>query len=481
MEHIFWRSIVQHFFENDDYEILTPFGWEDFSGLVYNENVNKPSLEIMFLDGTSITATYEHRFYVDGTEVKAEDLKVGMELESVSSISKNIIQINQTILEDTYDIFNSKSHIIFANDVKSHQCDEMAFLAPRVAVDFWSAIGPTLATGGKCIITSTPNSDEDQFAQIWYAANRTIDEFGNELPNGLGSNDFKAFIAYWYQHPDRDEEWAKTERAKFGYEKFSREYDLKFLTADSTLIDSQALANMISTEVSFKTGEVRWWERPQPNKIYCISLDPSAGVGKDFAAIQVWRLPEMVQVGEWMHNKSDVATQIKTVIQIAKLIDREQRAHSTQYNEPEIFWTFENNSYGQAVVELINEFGLDSIPAQLISETGMAGGRPRRGLNTNGGNKSKSNTKLKSLIESNQLEIKSKILITQLKNYVITGAGFAAKSGEHDDLVSAMLLIVRMSQLIAKWDDSTALQLRTSNLLDIDDLDEGLPMSMGRW
>jgi hypothetical protein len=45
--------------------------------------------------------------------------------------------------------------------------DEFAFVEPNIASEFWTSISPTLATGGKAIITSTPNSDEDQYAQIW--------------------------------------------------------------------------------------------------------------------------------------------------------------------------------------------------------------------------------------------------------------------------------------------------------------------------
>jgi hypothetical protein len=359
--------------------------------------------------------------------------------------------------------------------------DEMAFVKPRIAEEFWSAISPTLATGGKCIITSTPNSDEDTFAQIWYASNRVLDEFGNELPDGLGVNGFKAFVAKWNQHPERDEEWAKKERAKIGYEKFEREYELRFLTADSTLIDSQVLARLVSTEPLFKTNHIRWWEKPQANSIYLISLDPSAGVGLDSAAIQVWKLPEMTQIAEWMHNRSDVATQLKMVVQITSYIDREIRSQPQQVSEPEVFWTFENNSYGQAVIELLNEVGWDIVPAQLLSEPNQSGTRFRKGLNTNGRTKNQAVTKLKSLIESDRLTIKSKPLISELKNYVTKGGSFAAKSGEHDDLVSALLMIVRMSQLIARWDDNTASQIRNNDLVDVADLVEPLPIAVSIW
>ena len=42
--------------------------------------------------------------------------------------------------------------------------DEFAFVPPRIAKEFWTSLSPTLATGGKCIVTSTPNSDDDTFA-----------------------------------------------------------------------------------------------------------------------------------------------------------------------------------------------------------------------------------------------------------------------------------------------------------------------------
>ena len=43
-------------------------------------------------------------------------------------------------------------------------------MRPGIADKFWTSIYPTIATGGKCIITSTPSSDEDKFAKIWFNA-----------------------------------------------------------------------------------------------------------------------------------------------------------------------------------------------------------------------------------------------------------------------------------------------------------------------
>ena len=78
--------------------------------------------------------------------------------------------------------------------------DEFAFVPPRIAAEFWTALSPTLSTGGKCIVTSTPNSDDDTFANIWHQAIQQTDEFGEETE--VGTNGFRAFRVNWQEHPD---------------------------------------------------------------------------------------------------------------------------------------------------------------------------------------------------------------------------------------------------------------------------------------
>lgn len=102
-------------------------------------------------------------------------------------------------------------------------CDEFAYVEPNIATEFWTSIAPTLSTGGKAIITSTPNSDEDQFALIWNEANKKFDEYGNEQE--LGRNGFYPYMAIWSEHPDRDEAWANEMRSQLGQERFEREHE----------------------------------------------------------------------------------------------------------------------------------------------------------------------------------------------------------------------------------------------------------------
>lgn len=210
---------------NSKYEILTPSGWADFEGVFKNESVNAPSKRLTFTNGKTVTATDDHRFYyLDGVEVRCSDIVVGDTLRTSDSSVWCVATIDDIVLESTYDIFNATGHVVLIQSVVfSHQCDEFAFVDNGIARAFWTSLSPTLATGGKCIITSTPNTDEDQFADIWFGANKQVDSNGNATV--LGANGFHPYIARWDAHPDRDLSWADAERSSIGEERFEREHN----------------------------------------------------------------------------------------------------------------------------------------------------------------------------------------------------------------------------------------------------------------
>ena len=357
--------------------------------------------------------------------------------------------------------------------------DEFAFVKPRMATEFWSAMAPTLATGGKCIITSTPASDEDMFAEIWHSATTTVDEDGNEIPNGIGVNGFKAFSAHYSQVPGRDEEWAARERAKIGIEKFQREYECIFAGEDSTLINSLTLQRLRGIEPLYKTsGDVKWFEKVSNDKTYLVSLDPSAGVNKDFACIEVWSLPDMVQMAEWVSNKTSIPNQVRNLHAIINTLHTEIKRQGGK-GEPDIYYTIENNSWGEAAIQSINEIGEDNIQATFLHEPKKTSlSRHRKGLNTNGRTKASACAKLKSLVESNKLQIRSKLLVKQLKFFIAKGDSFAAKSGEHDDCVMSTLLCIRMMQMVTNWDDKVGELMKDAFDTDQGEHRDPLPFSI---
>lgn len=330
-------------------------------------------------------------------------------------------------------------------------CDEFAFVPPNIAVEFWTSISPTLSTGGKAIITSTPNSDEDQFAQIWKEANKREDDFGNT--QDLGKNGFHPYMALWNEHPDRDEQWKLEEIARIGEERFRREHDCEFLIFDETLINSICLAGMEGKEPKMNMGQVRWYKDVNPDATFIVSLDPSLGTGGDYAGIEVIELPGFHQVAEWHHNLTPVQSQVKIMRDICKYLDDRCNDMGRSVS---IYYSVENNSVGEAALVAINELGEESYPGVFLSEPMRKGHvrRFRKGFNTTHSSKISTCAKLKQLIESDTLKIYSKPLLSQLKAFVAKGLSFEAKIGEHDDLVSSLLLNIRMTMMLQDWDPS---------------------------
>ena len=347
--------------------------------------------------------------------------------------------------------------------------DEFAFVPPRVAEEFWTSISPTLSTGGKCIITSTPNQDDDQFARIWKQANKRVDEFGNETE--LGVNGFKPYLCTWERHPDRDQAWADNELAKIGDERFRREHKCEFIAFDETLISSIFLSEMdTGLDPLKRSGQVRWYDNIQDEQTYLVALDPSLGTGGDPSAIQIFAIPGMRQIGEWQHNKTPIQAQIRIMKSILQEI--EEAAPNS-----ELYYSVENNTLGEAALISIQEMGEENIPGIFLSEPRRKGNvkRYRKGFNTTHSNKLAACAKLKRWVEEGTMKIRSKNLTRELKTFVAKGNSYAAKDGETDDLVMATILIIRMAMQVAKYDSDTFDDLKDS----FDDNEIRMPLPVG--
>ena len=347
--------------------------------------------------------------------------------------------------------------------------DEFAFVRPNIAREFWTALSPTLATGGKCIITSTPNMDDDQFAQIWRDSQKKTDEYGNETE--LGINSFASYDAIWDRHPDRDEEWKVAEVGRIGEERFRREHECEFIAFDETLVSSLKLAMMEAKEAWAMQGQVRWYKPLKAGNLYLIALDPSLGTGGDNAAIQVYELPSYEQVAEWQHNKTTIQQQVRILQKIAIYIDDETKQQS------EIYYSLENNSMGEAGLVCVEEIGEEYFPGTFLSERKKHGNTKayRKGFTTTHKSKIAACAKLKYWVETDKLEIASKNLLRELKVFISRGNSYGAKEGENDDLVMALVLIIRMAQEVTNYEDAAYEYLMEEGLDN--DYDDPMPMS----
>lgn len=343
--------------------------------------------------------------------------------------------------------------------------DEFAFVQENYQSEFWSAVSPTLVSvQGRCIITSTPNTEYDQFATIWNESQRFIDEAGNEYdPNGPGLNDFKGIKVAWDSHPDRDAEWAAKEEYKIGTSKFKREHNCEFVTYQETLIDSIKLSEIKKRSVREhirNTDDVLWYKPIEYGMTYVVGLDPSGGTGGDDAAIQVYELPTLRQVAEWRNNKYLITDQVKLMRRILMEIAYQMQEAGARNIEDHLFWTLENNSIGEAAILAVQTLGVENFPGTLINEPKRTRtGRIRKGMTTTKSTKKTACLHMQKLMETFRMEVASPYLIRQLNDFIRAGTEdgvFKAKNGCKDDLVSATLLIVRMIDIISKFEENTA-------------------------
>lgn len=346
--------------------------------------------------------------------------------------------------------------------------DEFAFVMPNVQEEFWSAVSPTLAaTGGSCIITSTPNTEYDKFASIWFDSQKTLDANGFEKENGVGQNGFKGIRVSWEMHPKRDEQWASEERYKVGESMFLREHCCEFVTYQETLIDAvklRAIKEKFMRPHIGTSDNVRWFKRPQAGMSYIMALDPASGTGGNNAAIQVYEVPSLKQVAEWYCNMTDIPGQIRLMNKLLRMVDVELRRQGDP--NPDIYWAFENNTIGEAAVLAVTHMGLDLFPGILLNEPRRTRtGKIRKGFTTTKATKKTACFTLKKLVENQQLECASEALIKELNDYIAKdhdSVTFAAKDGCTDDLVSAMLLIMRMIQTVSKYEVELASTVQDS-------------------
>jgi hypothetical protein len=229
----------------------------------------------------------------------------------------------------------------------------------------------------------------------------------------------------------------------------------EFVINDETLIAPAKLLDLQGHEPLYKTGQVRWYQRPQPGRTYVVALDPSLGTGGDPAAIQIYEANTTEQIGEWRHNKTTIPEQIRILADICAHINETTR------DPDRIYYSIENNTIGEAALISIAEYGEDRIQGYFLSDPHSSGNRRyRKGFNTTPKSKLAACNKLKILVETGRMKIRSASLVSELKTFVASGVGYAAKSGETDDLVMSTVLAIRMLQLLQTYDNAIDTQLR---------------------
>ena len=328
--------------------------------------------------------------------------------------------------------------------------DEAAFIESNTIEELWGGLQQTMATGGKCIMLSTPNGMGNFFHRMWQRAES-------------GENNFHTIKLHWTVHPDRDQSWRDAQTAELGDKLASQECDCDFTTSGNTVIDPVILkAYWEDQEMCCEPLEKRgydgnfWvWKSPDYTRSYMVVADVSRGDASDFSACHVIDIENVEQVAEYK-GKLDPKDFGNMLVAIA-----------TEYNDALL--VIENSNIGWAAIQPAVDRGYDNlfyssadlavidIQQQISSGYDLA----TKSKMTPGFSQT---TKNRPLIISKLIEymrdrtpiIRSRRTISELQNFIWHGSRPEAQYGYNDDLV--------LSLSIALWVRDTALRLRQQGL-----------------
>ena len=384
------------------------------------------------------------------------------------------------VLDDGYNMheisFDNKSRIVstatsstagrsFA--ISLLYLDEFAFVPPEIQDEFWTSIAPTLSEGGRCIITSTPNGDVNLFAELWRGAQ-------------VGLNGFDYMHVKWDDPPGRNKEFKNRMTGKLGVRKWLQEYETKFLSSDALLIDPLVLERitheMKNIRPVHKIKDITFWEKILPRKNYLIGVDPATGTGDDFSVIHTYEFPSLVQVAEYRSNTMSTS-QLYTVLKnLIKYIESKGSF---------VYFSVENNGVGEGLMALYESDETPPENAEMVDEDG----KKRRGMTTTGQSKMKACVNFKEMFEKDNIKIRSQIFLSELKSYVRTRGAYEAQTGSTDDCIAATLIVTRIIEEIAVYEQTAFDKLYGTQADDwgkegwgeekYDEYDDPMPMSFG--
>ncbi len=298
--------------------------------------------------------------------------------------------------------------------------DEAAFV--RNFDELWMGLYPTLSTGGRAIVLSTPNGVGGQYYDIYTQADS-------------GDNDFNAISLPWDVHPERDESWFDNETRNMTKRQIAQELLCDFQASGETFLAQNDIEKLM---MSIRNPLERWgpgnnvwvWKYAQPENKYVISADVSRGDGADFSTFHVIDT-----------NESEVVCEFKGKIppdQFALVLIEA----SKRYNKATI--CPESNTYGYAVLMKLKELKCQEIYFSKEKDriNALYGDGPigKAGFSTQGGSRSKILTKLEEVIRNNQIKIYSSRLYEEMKTFVWNKSKPQAMRGKHDDLVMSLAI-----------------------------------------
>jgi hypothetical protein len=230
-------------------------------------------------------------------------------------------------------------------------------------------------------------------------------------------------------------------------------HNCEFLSSDALLVDSRRLNELRPSTPIREDNGVKFWKEIDTSKTYLFGIDPATGSNSDFTTFEIFELETLEQVAELRLNTVSVPliyAKIKWMLNVLTTPDANRRRAN-------VVWSFERNGVGEALIAMIqNDDVGDGVyleNTELYNDSNKDG---RLGVYTTGKSKLLNCMQMKNLIEkvSNGMILHSSALVEELKNFVAKGGSYSAKNGSTDDLVSACLVVTKLLERVAQWDEN---------------------------
>ena len=299
--------------------------------------------------------------------------------------------------------------------------DEAAFV--RNFDTIWTGLYPTISTGGRAILLSTPNGVGGQYYKLYTDAE-------------AGLNEFNAIKIPWNLNPDYNEEWFEQITANMSKRQIAQEYLCDFTTSGDTFLGSEEIEWMKQNIVPpiAREGDDRnvWiWKYPLSDHNYVISADVARGDSKDYSTFHVIDNTDGVVVAEY---KGKIRPD-----NFAELLSTWGHKYNKALLCPE------NNSFGYATILKLQELQYPRLYYRRRKTVYIGDYVPKSspgiaGFSTNGKTRSMILGKLEEVIRNKQIILMSSRSLEELKTFSWSTGRAEAKRGYHDDLVMSLAI-----------------------------------------
>lgn len=297
--------------------------------------------------------------------------------------------------------------------------DEAAFV--RNFEDIWSGLLPTLSTGGKAILISTPNGVGGQYHDLWVNAE-------------AGQNEFNPIKLPWDSRPERDATWYEKTKSNMSKRKFAREYLCDFSASGETFLQPECLellrdAIVKPIECAGVDHNVWIWKHPIVGAQYAMSADVSRGDASDYSTFHIVDIATNEVIAEYMGKLPP--DMFGTLL----------NEWGLRYNKALV--CPENNTFGYSVCHKLQELKYPRLfynndrsiaPEYVVNDTSLPG------LSMQKGTRLQVLTKLEEMIRNRTLHVYSQRFYNQMQTFIWTNGKATAMKGHNDDLVMSLAI-----------------------------------------